>query len=916
MSKSGTIWKDSLDPLLETALDIIKWRISNGFSWNHELREEFWSKLCQLFPTDFLPKGTVSASVDSAVDYLSRVSAVKVVARAECTRCHEDMGWFKYQLENALEISTTNLKSVPDNLTDLVLAMIERQMRKLLGPGGKRVKCSFCEYLGATVSEISLSNLAIPSVLILRFLVKAHGSQTVKCKLEEKVQFGPSEFGLTAAVLCKPMHFVAVSKLKDGFYNLDNLDNCQGKKSFSTFKGAVVGREVGEKDVIELDNKSSETRRAGAIQYALYSGSSYLGEEFMKWNGTSKDINKMVMPMGDRDEAPDMNNNGAAAAEKTVRVPSNHEFDEVNLDSEDDNTGEISDVEISPGKEFGDILIEVNERMKEGEAGEDQMNQDQVKKDKAVVEIDNSSKWEPSKKLPTSKEEVVVDDKKSSSENKAGEATDDEDMGVSTDSEEENVGEGEDFVLEEVNKLYDNPDLRLRTFQDMGRLCKLFPGSYFDHDKGAWMCRKCQAFACPSSARNPWISTGVKLKDHPIRKMEKHFNSNIHKNSLETEQILNKPSVYKILQKYSLEKDIKKEVANRKVLKVMFTVGIYMVKHRCPNDSFPDLMNLAANSGADDIKKYLSECPKNANYLSPQSFKELLKVMNDYVEKPILEAAKGELFTIFIDETTAVGNISVCNVFIMFDDGKSVKEHYLGTVNMNHGLGLSAKHFYRAAADLLAKKGLDIKDCAFSEMDGCSTNQGRRKGLKLYFIFHNPHHISESCGSHKVALLPQKLIVDGEYQSLQSADGVAVGLSAYFKDSSLRTAILENTQRVLGNKVLKLISPASTRWLTHLQCSKRLIEVLPSVLPALSSIYSDKDDMKALGFMLAIIKPEFLLSCLALHDVFQVMSLLIHWLQTSPSKADITKVPVLVKTTVYKLCYLAGDGAKKIQQFL
>ena len=76
-----------------------------------------------------------------------------------------------------------------------------------------------------------------------------------------------------------------------------------------------------------------------------------------------------------------------------------------------------------------------------------------MKKDKAVVEIDNSNKWEPSKKLPTSKEEVVVDDKKSSSEKKAGEATDDEDMGVSTDSEEENVGEGEDFVLEEVSKL-------------------------------------------------------------------------------------------------------------------------------------------------------------------------------------------------------------------------------------------------------------------------------------------------------------------------------------------------------------------------------------------------------------------------------------------------------------------------------
>ena len=263
-------------------------------------------------------------------------------------------------------------------------------------------------------------------------------------------------------------------------------------------------------------------------------------------------------------------------------------------------------------------------------------------------------------------------------------------------------------------------------------------------------------------------------------------------------------------------------------------------------------------------------------YTSSESFKEILEVMNEYVEMPILEAAEGKFFTIFIDETTSVSNKSVANIFIMFAEEKGVKEHYLGTVNMNAGLGLTAKHFYRAAVDLCAKKGINIENCVFSEMDGCSTNQGKRKGLKLYFIFHNPHHISESCGSHKIALLPQKLVVEGPYQCLKDADGVAVGLSAFFKDSSLRSAILENTQKVLKQKVLKLISPASTRWLSHLQCSERLTEVLVSVLHALNTIYMEKEDMKALGFMMAIIKPEFLLSCLALHDIFQAMSLLIH----------------------------------------
>ena len=293
--------------------------------------------------------------------------------------------------------------------------------------------------------------------------------------------------------------------------------------------------------------------------------------------------------------------------------------------------------------------------------------------------------------------------------------------------------------------------------------------------------------------------------------------------------------------------------------------------------------------------------------MSSDSYKEILATMNEFVETPILESAKDKFFILFIDETTA-GTKSVANVFIMFGDGNEVKEHYLGTVNMNAGLGLTAKHFYKAAQDLCSKKGINLENCVFSEMDGCSTNQGKRKGLKLYF---NPHHISESCGSHKIALLPQKLVVEGPYPCLKDADSVAVGLSAIFKISSLRSAILENTQKVLKQKVRKLISPSSTRWLSHLHCSERLTKVLLPVLHAMNAIYLEKDDINALGFMMAVIRPEFLLSCLALHDVFQALSLLIHWLQTSPSNADITRVPVLVKKTADKLLYLAGDETKE-----
>ena len=58
---------------------------------------------------------------------------------------------------------------------------------------------------------------------------------------------------------------------------------------------------------------------------------------------------------------------------------------------------------------------------------------------------------------------------------------------------------------EEVSRI----DLRLKTFQDFGRLYRLYPGSFYDHDKSGWFCAKCKSFAPASSSSNPWISGGM-----------------------------------------------------------------------------------------------------------------------------------------------------------------------------------------------------------------------------------------------------------------------------------------------------------------------------------------------------------------------------------------------------------------------
>ena len=68
LSSEGDVWRDHTDPLLKAAEDLVNWRLEIFFSWTHKAREEFWEKLCQAFPTEMMPKGTVTAALDSAVD--------------------------------------------------------------------------------------------------------------------------------------------------------------------------------------------------------------------------------------------------------------------------------------------------------------------------------------------------------------------------------------------------------------------------------------------------------------------------------------------------------------------------------------------------------------------------------------------------------------------------------------------------------------------------------------------------------------------------------------------------------------------------------------------------------------------------------------------------------------------------------
>ena len=83
-------------------------------------------------------------------------------------------------------------------------------------------------------------------------------------------------------------------------------------------------------------------------------------------------------------------------------------------------------------------------------------------------------------------------------------------------------------------------------------------------------------------------------------------------------------------------------------------------------------------------------------------------------------------------------------------------------------------------------------------------------------------------------------------------------------------AILENCQLVHKNKALKLVCPSSTRWLSHEKCFVRILEVYPATLMTLASLFHERDDSEALGILMQIADPQFILTAMMLSDMLGI----------------------------------------------
>ena len=126
---------------------------------------------------------------------------------------------------------------------------------------------------------------------------------------------------------------------------------------------------------------------------------------------------------------------------------------------------------------------------------------------------------------------------------------------------------------------------------------------------------------------------------------------------------------------------------NRSVFKILFRTSHFLIKKMMSNETYSSLVKLISDCGSQVLKKFIIKSPKNATYLSRQTFQNILKVLNKYTEEPILKYLDQSNFvTLFHDETTDISNHSEAAVFAMFCHEDVHREHFLGIIHMTEGL--------------------------------------------------------------------------------------------------------------------------------------------------------------------------------------------------------------------------------------
>ncbi|XP_065843451.1 zinc finger protein 862-like [Oscarella lobularis] len=374
-----------------------------------------------------------------------------------------------------------------------------------------------------------------------------------------------------------------------------------------------------------------------------------------------------------------------------------------------------------------------------------------------------------SSKPKRSREDAVIDDGESSSDEEVRFFASESDVAQRTGTSSDSADSDEDVATPQrlptrLGQTSSSSGAISRSGSDRSKQSGKFQTEWlagrkwlqYDDERKGMLCVLCQKYDQKPYNRDVWNKVPcTRMRLHSIRRHEK---SGAHRDSINKERLALRPAE-------SVPATINPPLSAESLLQA-FSCLYFLLKQRIAHTTnFEPLLDLFEFLGV-HIKAGL-RVAKNALYTSDQSIQEMVYVLSEVVEKKILKSIReSNHFALMIDETTdctVTEQLAIHGRFICKSTGQ-LRSHFLTVIDLLHrevaNTRLEESSCIRAGAETVTKRvmeyvegaGLDINKLRGIGTDGASTMTGVKTGVVARLKVRQPSLIGVHCAAHRVNL--------------------------------------------------------------------------------------------------------------------------------------------------------------------
>jgi hypothetical protein len=246
---------------------------------------------------------------------------------------------------------------------------------------------------------------------------------------------------------------------------------------------------------------------------------------------------------------------------------------------------------------------------------------------------------------------------------------------------------------------------------------------------------------------------------------------------------------------------------------------------------FESLRKLCLDLGCE----YFSELSvaRNVNYTSHRIISEWLEVINNVIEKDVLDKVhQCHCIGLMCDESTDISITKELILYCRIVCNREIQTHFLKLVQLPDG---KAETIHDAIVAFLQGAGIHLSSVTSFGSDGASVMVGSSSGVATRLKQLNPQMLSIHCIHHRLALATAQAASSIPY--LLRFQEILTSIYKFYHYSANRQAGLAEIQAVFHDPVLKVKEPKAVRWLSHAMAINAVKRSLPALLTSLERVF-------------------------------------------------------------------------------